>query len=932
MSTFESDLLKSLPVFDATMAQWPNFRYKFELFLEGRDLLHIWESDPASVVVPSTETAEQKEKREKEFRIADAKVKSYLTSKLSDEVVSLIRDCHTAFAMRKRLSDQFTSSSAATAMMRVDQLLDLEYKGGGTEISKHFGVINGLIQALKDSGGFDIDKFHVVILLRSMPRDADWTAVVQSLKALDEKSLTKERVLRTLTEHAQEIEVARNGKKANPLNAKNQAFEVGNPRKWKNEKVTTSKKNAKPKKVDERRCFTCGETGHFARSCRKSANVKGESNLVKGKECSFMMCAGAATEVDSESWIRDSGATRHYARSRDVFKTYQEVNEKLIVADGREVDIIGIGTVVFEAILPNGRTKRVSLSEVRHAPSLAANLVSTGELDDHGLEERSKKGRTTYFQDGCPVMMAQKIGKRWVMCIKAIRQVEPFDVPPENFLAEVKKLDPELWHRRLGHLSARNMARLGRMVDGFAVDVSGLDRECHVCNLGKIVSKPSKSSANPRMTHPMDLIHMDLVSVSPEGIDGEQYALVMTDDHSECKFSFPLVSKSGEEIWQAFFRWMPWAERMTGRRVKAIRHDNAKEFVVGVFGKHVEELGIEVQLSLPYEHEQNGKAERANRLIIDRARCLMLESGLKKIYWPYAVRTATFLANRSPSSNIDITPIEAFTSIKPDLRSLRVFGAYGWARIPPERRDQGEKMEERAEVVRLLGYGQGGHSYVVLNVRSAEIFMARTVRFDEKLTTEKLISMPGGDLNVGFDDLLEEEEIEASKKTPTGEVDSLPETDMGAESQRRQREQKEPTRRSSRIPVPRNHEWWKVDNRSMVNFAFLTFDSVRSEPDAEKWIEAEREELKNLEEYGVYKEQPLPPGRRAIGSKWVYARGRNPDGSLGKYKARFVVRGFSQVEGVDFFDTFAPVAKPATVRLLFSLAVTRGMRIKQGDV
>ena len=116
-----------------------------------------------------------------------------------------------------------------------------------------------------------------------------------------------------------------------------------------------------------------------------------------------------------------------------------------------------------------------------------------------------------------------------------------------------------------------------------------------------------------------------------------------------------------------------------------------------------------------------------------------------------------------------------------------------------------------------------------------------------------------------------------------------------------------------RIPVPRNHEWWKVDNWSMVNFAFLTHESVRSDPDAEKWINAEKEELKNLEEYGVYEEQPLPPGRKVIGSKWVYACGRNPDGSLGKYKARFVVRGFSQVEGVDFFDTFAPVAKPVTV-------------------
>ncbi|KAK1603217.1 hypothetical protein QYE76_018220 [Lolium multiflorum] len=82
----------------------------------------------------------------------------------------------------------------------------------------------------------------------------------------------------------------------------------------------------------------------------------------------------------------------------------------------------------------------------------------------------------------------------------------------------------------------------------------------------------------------------------------------------------------------------------------------------------------------------------------------------------------------------------------------------------------------------------------------------------------------------------------------------------------------------------------------------------------------------------TWKLVPRPPGVNIVGSKWVFKTKQHPDGSIDKYKARLVARGFTQQHGIDYGDTFSPVVKPATVRLVLSLAVSRGWMLRQVDV
>ena len=75
-----------------------------------------------------------------------------------------------------------------------------------------------------------------------------------------------------------------------------------------------------------------------------------------------------------------------------------------------------------------------------------------------------------------------------------------------------------------------------------------------------------------------------------------------------------------------------------------------------------------------------------------------------------------------------------------------------------------------------------------------------------------------------------------------------------------------------------------------------------------------------------------PPGRHIVGCKWVFKVKQKADGSVDRYKARLVAKGFTQRQGIDYTDTFSPVMKATTVRLILSIAVSRGWSLRQVDV
>jgi hypothetical protein len=103
-------------------------------------------------------------------------------------------------------------------------------------------------------------------------------------------------------------------------------------------------------------------------------------------------------------------------------------------------------------------------------------------------------------------------------------------------------------------------------------------------------------------------------------------------------------------------------------------------------------------------------------------------------------------------------------------------------------------------------------------------------------------------------------------------------------------------------------------------------------PDAAEWELACDNEKRAFEHLGVYEVVPRPHDRKVVGSKWVFRIKRGPDGSIQKYKARVVAQGFTQIEGIDYDETFAPVAKLASLRAILAIAAERNLELHQMDV
>ena len=76
----------------------------------------------------------------------------------------------------------------------------------------------------------------------------------------------------------------------------------------------------------------------------------------------------------------------------------------------------------------------------------------------------------------------------------------------------------------------------------------------------------------------------------------------------------------------------------------------------------------------------------------------------------------------------------------------------------------------------------------------------------------------------------------------------------------------------------------------------------------------------------------LPPGNKPLGSKWIFKRKMKPDGTIDKYKARLVVKGYRQKEGLNYFDTYSPVTRITSIRMLIALAAVHDIKIHQMDV
>jgi hypothetical protein len=176
----------------------------------------------------------------------------------------------------------------------------------------------------------------------------------------------------------------------------------------------------------------------------------------------------------------------------------------------------------------------------------------------------------------------------------------------------------ELWHRRFGHLNYNALPGLQKMVTGMPVFYVEHDSVCRGCALGKNTKKPYPLS-NRKSNGILDLIHSDLCGpMTALSMNGCIYYIIFIDDCSRKTWIYFLKTK--DESFSRFQDFKNLVENQTGRHIRVFRTDNGKEFDSFKYDELCRASGIKRELTVPYNPQQNGVAERKNRTICEAAR------------------------------------------------------------------------------------------------------------------------------------------------------------------------------------------------------------------------------------------------------------------------------------------------------------------------
>ena len=449
------------------------------------------------------------------------------------------------------------------------------------------------------------------------------------------------------------------------------------------------------------------------------------------------------------------------------------------------------------------------------------------------------------------------------------------------------------------------------------------DRLCDACQKGKQVKSSFKSKNVISTSKPLELLHLDLFGPSRiKSFGGNYYGLVIVDDYSRYTWTFFLTMKS--EAFKVFRKFAKQIQNEKDLRIKVLRSDHGGEFQNEKFENYCEENGILHNFSAPRTPQQNGVVERKNRSLEELARTMLNESNVPKYFWADAVSTACYVLNRMLiRSIIKSTPYELLNGRKPNVAHLKIFGCKCF--VLNNGKDNLGKFDSKADEGIFLGYSLTSKAYRVFNRRTLNIEESIHVTFDEivdlggnPLESNKELAGDDEYIREALDELYLEEndpsqtpELEKEWQSPRGlSMDNI----IGDISK-------------------------GVRTRNMNNFcmsvAFVSQIEPKNIEEAlkdDQWCIAMQEELNQFERNQVWELIPREESHQVIGTKWVFRNKLDEDGNITKNKARLVAKGYCQEEGIDYDETYAPVARLEAIRLLLAYASLMKFKLYQMDV
>jgi hypothetical protein len=625
-------------------------------------------------------------------------------------------------------------------------------------------------------------------------------------------------------------------------------------------------------------------------------------------------------------WYMDSGASAHMTSDQgNLSRSFvsSAAPSHVIVGNGSPLPITYTGSTTLST-----PSHSFNLNNVLVTPHIIKNLISVRhftidnqcsvEFDPFGLSVKDLRTRNV------------------ILRYNSHGDLYPFPSTSTAAHALSATTSPStLWHRRLGHLSKQALSHLARAFSIPCNQYSSSESICHACQLGKHVRLPFDISTS-RATTPFELLHCDIWTSPLPSFSGYKYYLVVLDDFTHYLWTFPLRHKS--DTYSTLTNFFAYASTQFGAIVKSLQCDNGGEFDNTTSRLYFLSKGMHLRMSCPHTSQQNGKAERAIRTINNMVRSLLFQASMPPIYWVEALHTSTHLLNLHPTKTLrNQTPHEYLHKTPPQYADLRVFGCLCYPNLSAT---AANKLAPRSTACVFLGYPSNHKGYRCLDLTTNRIIISRHVVFDESSFPFSTLTHVSADDLSFLDEILFHTPPAIIQATTTPNAPVVP-----VENEPTQPPAPPLVLPPTAVPIPpvvndhsmstRGKQGYRQPQKRM-NLHVSTLSPIprtyRAALNDEHWRLAMQQEFDALHANNTWDLVPRPPGSNLVTGKWLFRHKFKPDGSLDRYKARWVLRGFSQRPGIDFGETFSPVVKPATVRVVLTLALANGWPVNQLDI
>ncbi|GJV91209.1 retrovirus-related pol polyprotein from transposon TNT 1-94 [Tanacetum coccineum] len=678
-------------------------------------------------------------------------------------------------------------------------------------------------------------------------------------------------------------------------------------------KPKNPKPNAKEHPTKNDACHHYKEVGHWKMNCPVYLYELMKSKKQVGTTSSSGIFTIELFSFPNKSWVYDTGCGTHICITKQGLRGARKLKQGdlyLYVGNGVRAQVEAIGS--FDLVLPNGLV--ICLDNCHYAPSIIRGVVSVSHLVENGFVQ-------------CFTDYGISVSRNNVLYFNAIPSNGIYEIDMSNSVPNVNSIynvsnkrvkhnldSTYLWHCRLAHISKKRIEKLQH--DGLlkSTDDESFD-QCVSCLSGKMTRK-SFPHRPERATDLLGIIHTDVCGpLRHVSRKDASYFITFTDDYS--RYGYIYLLKHKHEVFETFKVFKNEVENQLGKTIKALRSDRGGEYISQEFKDYLKACGIVQQLTPPYTPQHNGVSERRNRTLLDMVRSMMNLTTLPLSFWDYALESAARILNMVPTKKVDKTPYELWFGKVPNLSYLKVWGCEALVK-----RDTPDKLQQRSVKCIFIGYPKETMGYYFYFPPKNKIVIVRYAEFFEKKFLSQKVSGRAGEL----------EEIQDEDTSPSEITSEIP---MEVEGFEPPQEEEAPVRRSERPHRAPNRLCLnvEVEEHSLGDLNEpANYKAAMLDQESNKWLDAMNAEMQSMKDNQVWRLVDLPPNGKTVGSKWLFKKKTDMDGNVHTYKARLVAKGFTQTYGVDYEETFSPVADIRAIRILIAIAAFYDYEIWQMDV